>query len=341
MPIALGDLIKRRRAELGMTQARLAELVGKSASAVRSWERGRAAPKGDATRAALAAVLGITDDELDAAIAGTDISFFSDPGRPIAADPTPTIVLPTADPVSGSDLKAVAVDPGTDAEEAADEAEEVTSEGSDVPETALATETWADAEDGEEEREREQGVGDESDADISGSGSDGDAPIGDDADNDDFELASSETVVPEPDSTDADEPEAVSGPDEPEGDPSDKAPFGSATESDSTVETELDTEPESEERELAGVGVGSGPMSLGGAVTRLVAPRQTATRPEAILAPPPIVEPDPVSQDAWLYRRRAILLGAVAIALIVVLRWALSGVGDAISEVFDNLRTGL
>jgi len=339
MPVALGDLIKRRRAELGMTQARLAELVGKSASAVRSWERGKAAPKGDATRAALAAVLGITNDELDAAIAGTDISFFSDPGRPIAADPTPTIVLPTAVPVTGSDLKGAAVDRGSDAEEAADEEEEVTSEGSDVPETALVAETSADAEDGE--LERKQGVGDEPGADISGSGSDGAAPDGDDADNDDFELASSESVVPEPDSTEADGPETVSGPDEPEGDSSDKDPFGSATEPDSTFETELDIEPESEERELVGVGVGSGPMSLGGAVTRLVAPRQTATRPEAILAPPPIVEPDPVSQDAWLYRRRAILLGAAAIALIVVLRWALGGVGDAISEVFDNLRTGL
>ncbi len=80
---------------------------------------------------------------------------------------------------------------------------------------------------------------------------------------------------------------------------------------------------------------------LESAATRLVERRSSASLPAAIIAPAPIVEPDPVAQDAWLYRRRLILLAAMTVALLVVLRWALAGVGDVISQVLDSLRTGL
>lgn len=47
----LGELIRERRAMLGITQTRLAEMVGKSASTVRSWERNAAVPARDALQA--------------------------------------------------------------------------------------------------------------------------------------------------------------------------------------------------------------------------------------------------------------------------------------------------
>lgn len=62
--LSLGDLIRGQRAALGLTQARLAELVGRSPSTIRSWERDRSLPADDATLAALVAVLGLEDDEV-------------------------------------------------------------------------------------------------------------------------------------------------------------------------------------------------------------------------------------------------------------------------------------
>lgn len=59
----LGEFIKERRAEIGMTQVRLAELLGRSASTVRSWERGATAPPED-LYGGLASALGVELDEL-------------------------------------------------------------------------------------------------------------------------------------------------------------------------------------------------------------------------------------------------------------------------------------
>lgn len=72
MPLqpSLGELISSQRAALGLTQARLAELVGRSPSTIRSWERDRTAPADQAAVAALAAVLGLSEDEMAAAILG-------------------------------------------------------------------------------------------------------------------------------------------------------------------------------------------------------------------------------------------------------------------------------
>lgn len=64
MSEAFGSEIKTRRAAIGMSQARLAELVGRSPGTVRSWERGKTEPSSDALDA-LTAVLGMNsyDDE--------------------------------------------------------------------------------------------------------------------------------------------------------------------------------------------------------------------------------------------------------------------------------------
>ena len=61
---SFGKLIKRRRSALGMSQAALADLVGRSASAIRTWERGASTPTDEGVVRSLAAVLGIDESEL-------------------------------------------------------------------------------------------------------------------------------------------------------------------------------------------------------------------------------------------------------------------------------------
>lgn len=74
--IPFAELIKRRRITLGMNQASLAELVGRSASAIRSWERGAATPTDESVIRSLAAVLGVEETILrDAVGLPPDIPF--------------------------------------------------------------------------------------------------------------------------------------------------------------------------------------------------------------------------------------------------------------------------
>ncbi|MDP8959937.1 MAG: helix-turn-helix domain-containing protein [Actinomycetota bacterium] len=58
------ELIRLRREAAGLSRAGLGELVGRSASAVRNWERGRSMPGEPEVLEALAATLGISDGEL-------------------------------------------------------------------------------------------------------------------------------------------------------------------------------------------------------------------------------------------------------------------------------------
>jgi len=96
--LSLGELIRRQRAALDLTQARLADLVGRSPSTVRSWERDRSHPADEASLAALGAVLGLTDEEL-AGAAGT---------QPVPAAEESGVNLPIVDTDGPSD------EPGTD-----------------------------------------------------------------------------------------------------------------------------------------------------------------------------------------------------------------------------------
>ncbi len=59
MAASFGQLVKEQRIEMGLTQQRLADLVGRSPSTVRSWERDRATPNDEVVIASLADVLGI------------------------------------------------------------------------------------------------------------------------------------------------------------------------------------------------------------------------------------------------------------------------------------------
>lgn len=64
MSVSFGDLVRRGREEAGLSQARLALLIGKSPTTIRSWEHGRTHPVDPGAVAALAAVLGLDEAEL-------------------------------------------------------------------------------------------------------------------------------------------------------------------------------------------------------------------------------------------------------------------------------------
>ncbi|MDH3250592.1 MAG: helix-turn-helix domain-containing protein [Acidimicrobiia bacterium] len=59
-----GSLIAEHRERLGLSSSRVAELVGRSPGAIRSWERGRSHPDDPVVVSSLAAVLGIDETEL-------------------------------------------------------------------------------------------------------------------------------------------------------------------------------------------------------------------------------------------------------------------------------------
>jgi len=58
---SLGDLIRRRRQVMGMSQVKLAELMGRPPSTIRSWERNVSAPSDLKVLRTLAAVLAVSD----------------------------------------------------------------------------------------------------------------------------------------------------------------------------------------------------------------------------------------------------------------------------------------
>lgn len=64
MSVSFGDLVRRGREEAGLSQSRLALLIGKSPTTIRAWEHGRTNPADPAAVAALAAVLGLNEAEL-------------------------------------------------------------------------------------------------------------------------------------------------------------------------------------------------------------------------------------------------------------------------------------
>lgn len=66
--LSFGRSIRKRRDSLGLSQARLAELVGRSATTIRNWERDKTSPADRSDVVALAAVLGMdTEDALSQA----------------------------------------------------------------------------------------------------------------------------------------------------------------------------------------------------------------------------------------------------------------------------------
>ena len=61
---SFGRTIRYRRTRVGLSQTRLAELVGRSPSTVRSWEADRSVPRDPEVLATLSAILGIDERSL-------------------------------------------------------------------------------------------------------------------------------------------------------------------------------------------------------------------------------------------------------------------------------------
>ena len=61
---SFGRTIRARRTKLGLSQTKLGELVGRSPSTVRSWERDKSRPNDAAVLTALSAVLGVDESAL-------------------------------------------------------------------------------------------------------------------------------------------------------------------------------------------------------------------------------------------------------------------------------------
>ncbi|MGA7097030.1 MAG: helix-turn-helix domain-containing protein, partial [Acidimicrobiia bacterium] len=59
-----GRSVRYRRTKLGISQAKLGELVGRSTSTIRSWERERSTPTDTGVISALAAVLDLDERSL-------------------------------------------------------------------------------------------------------------------------------------------------------------------------------------------------------------------------------------------------------------------------------------
>jgi transcriptional regulator with XRE-family HTH domain len=85
-----GRTVRFRRTKLGLSQTKLAELVGRSVTTIRSWERDKSVPTDPKALAALAAILGVDERSL-----------FEKAGQAVpAAEDSPTIeeALATLDP---------------------------------------------------------------------------------------------------------------------------------------------------------------------------------------------------------------------------------------------------
>ncbi len=61
---SFGRTVRYRRTKLGLSQAKLAELVGRTTPTIRSWERDKSRPNDPQVLAALAAILGVDEKHL-------------------------------------------------------------------------------------------------------------------------------------------------------------------------------------------------------------------------------------------------------------------------------------
>lgn len=88
-----GEIIQRRRAELGLTQAQLAERIGRTSSTVQRWERGVATPP-KSLLPTLATALQVSERDLGVAF-----------GRE-TAPPVEAVETPTSQPSDGAEVEA-------------------------------------------------------------------------------------------------------------------------------------------------------------------------------------------------------------------------------------------
>lgn len=79
---SFGRTVRYRRTQLGLSQAKLAELVGRSTPTIRSWERDKSRPNDPQVLSALAAILGVDERQLFEKV---------DLERPASVETSPTV----------------------------------------------------------------------------------------------------------------------------------------------------------------------------------------------------------------------------------------------------------
>lgn len=117
---SFGRTVRYRRTKLGLSQAKLGDLVGRSPSTIRSWERDRSAPTEKSVLHALAAILGVDEKSLFEK-AGQD------PPPEVESSPTVEQALATLHPEREIDSRE---DASSDDDESDEHEGDVTSEDS-------------------------------------------------------------------------------------------------------------------------------------------------------------------------------------------------------------------
>lgn len=139
---SFGRTVRYRRTKLGLSQAKLGELVGRSAATVRSWERDATHPTETKVVAALAAILGVDQRALFTK-AGLEV--------PPSVETSPTVeeALASLAPEL-AEVKVVEADPAGIEDEAEDEVEPIppSDEVEETPPPDVVEETppWDDVE---------------------------------------------------------------------------------------------------------------------------------------------------------------------------------------------------
>ena len=301
-------LIKRRRDALGFSQARLGELVGRSASTIRNWERGNSTPSERSDAVALAAVLGLDERDVlegagfDVEAAGTHQTLeqgyaslaperHSVPEVAAEEEPAPEVSAENAA------FEQATVDEVSVVEERPDTGAPSQDEGIEIDHGSVPAP-------GHDRGEESAGV-------ETGS------PV---------EAARAESKPTRPDRPNATDEETAAA-------EADLIPSWPPPEPD---EAQVDDRPGSEPRPVWAPG--------DRAATSPPAESPPASRRLARAAPPTVLEATPPGEPSYLedpgerqqYRIRAVVTAALVIGLVIVLLWAFDRATDAFSTLWDD-----
>ncbi len=342
---SFGDLIHERREALGLSLSRLGELVGRSATTVRSWEAGRFLPSDAATLEALQAVLGIGDQAMAEAMAAHHPAAPTEPsaGPVVAAGDSPPGEVGTlgADEAAAT-LPGFPPAPVLASAPAPQPADRKPSGAAETPPLGLQ---WEEPAGADEEADRPQPALPRDPGGRTAAAEPAEAPaigIGQRDDDEEEEgedqdweqeveptRAAVEAMAAPADSGAVPPPPVAAPPPVERADPSRVAPGGgrSGWERVRAAPEPAPSRDRSDEREAATV--------------LTVPPADRAEEPAPVSTPPAPVAPvsyldDPTEQQT--YRIRAIATTIAVLVLIVVLFWALGRVGDAWSNIFGSIK---